>query len=135
LALVATNCSRGEEPLPDVGRLQSSPVLRHLKKNPIASAPTTPAEQTVSQFYVPEGFRVDLVLRNRISINPSLSRSTSADVSGSPKRTVYPTKRAPGEGQDKIVIFEDKTCGAESGMCVNFCRGMKAVPARRQPHP
>src|SRR5258706_12832069 len=62
LALVATNCSHGEEPLPDAGRLQSSPVLRHLKKNPIASAPTTPAEQTVSQFYVPEGFRVDLVL-------------------------------------------------------------------------
>src|ERR1043166_4915740 len=53
---------RAESPLPDVKRLQSSPVLRHLKPNPILSSPRTAAEETVAQMYVPPGFKAELVV-------------------------------------------------------------------------
>lgn len=51
-----------EPPLPQVERLKASPVLQHLKPNPMPSAPRTPAEQTLAQMYLPEGFRAELVV-------------------------------------------------------------------------
>lgn len=100
--------SRAEDPLPDVARLQSSPMLRHLKKNPVPATPTTPAEQTVSQFYVPEGFRVDLVLSEPDLHQPIAFAFDERGRIWVAEAYSYPTKRAEGEGQDKIVIFEDK---------------------------
>jgi putative membrane-bound dehydrogenase-like protein len=100
--------SRAEDPLPDIARLQSSPVLRHLKKNPITFTPSTPAEQTVSQFYVPEGFRVDLVLSEPDLHQPIAFTFDERGRIWVAEAYSYPTKRAPGEGEDKIVIFEDK---------------------------
>src|SRR5436853_5667237 len=100
--------ARAEDPLPDVARLQSSSVLRHLKKNPISAAPTTPAEQTVSQFYVPEGFRVDLVLSEPDLHQPIAFAFDERGRIWVAEAYSYPTKRALGEGEDKIVIFEDK---------------------------
>ncbi len=99
---------RAEEPLPDVSRLQSSPVLRHLKKNPISSPPKTPAEQTVSQFYVPEGFRVDLVLSEPDLHQPIAFTFDERGRIWVAEAYCYPTKRPPGQGEDKLVIFEDK---------------------------
>src|SRR4030095_5040354 len=51
-----------ERPLPEVRRLPTRPVLQHLKPNPMPSPPRTPAEQTVAQMYLPEGFRAELVV-------------------------------------------------------------------------
>jgi putative membrane-bound dehydrogenase-like protein len=102
------NHSRAEDPLPDIARLETSPVLRHLKKNPIAFAPSTPAEQTVSQFYVPEGFRVDLVLSEPDLHQPIAFTFDERGRIWVAEAYSYPTKRGPGEGEDKIVIFEDK---------------------------
>src|SRR5689334_9708490 len=61
LELIACSVLRAEDPLPGVERLRTSPVLRHLKPNPAPKTPSTPAEQTVAQMYVPEGFRAVLV--------------------------------------------------------------------------
>ncbi|HUS35088.1 MAG TPA: PVC-type heme-binding CxxCH protein [Verrucomicrobiae bacterium] len=110
LLIIAICCvqSRAEDPLPDIARLQSSPVLRHLKKNPITFTPSTPAEQTVSQFYVPVGFRVDLVLSEPDLHQPIAFTFDERGRIWVAEAYSYPTKRAPGEGEDKIVIFEDK---------------------------
>src|SRR5438874_11558939 len=54
--------SFAEQPLPQVERLKTSPVLQHLKPNPLSVAPRTPAEQTVAQMYLPEGFRAELIV-------------------------------------------------------------------------
>jgi putative membrane-bound dehydrogenase-like protein len=108
IILLSVVHSRAEDPLPDIARLQSSPVLRHLKKNPITFTPSTPAEQTVSQFYVPEGFRVDLVLSEPDLHQPIAFTFDERGRIWVAEAYSYPTKRAPGEGEDKIVIFEDK---------------------------
>src|ERR1051325_1998139 len=63
LSTIRPNTTVLAEPaLPDVKRLQTSPVLRHLKPNPMPAPPLTPAEQTVSQMYLPEGFRAELIV-------------------------------------------------------------------------
>lgn len=51
-----------EQPLPEVKRLETSLVLRHLKANPMKGAAGTPAERTVEEMYLPEGFRAELVV-------------------------------------------------------------------------
>jgi len=102
------NTSFAEDPLPDISRLQSSPMLRHLKKNPITFEPKTHAEKTVSQFYVPKGFRVDLVLSEPDLHQPIAFTFDERGRIWVAEAYSYPTKRAAGEGEDKIVIFEDK---------------------------
>ena len=59
---LATVIASAEEPLPQVERLKTSPVLQHLRPNPMPSPPRTPAEQTLAQMYLPEGFRAELVV-------------------------------------------------------------------------
>src|SRR5437867_3002420 len=61
LDLFTTSPAYSEQPLPETKRLQSSPVLRHLRPNPVYSLPRTPAEETVSQMYLPDGFRAELI--------------------------------------------------------------------------
>src|ERR1041385_2396649 len=61
VALVLAWCAvpgRAEDPLPNVERLQTSPVLRHLKPNPLPAPPRTPAEETLAQMYRSEERRV-----------------------------------------------------------------------------
>ncbi len=97
--------THAEEPLPDIARLQSSPVLRHLKKNPFPGEPKTAAEQTVA-------FTFDE--RGRIWVAEAYS---------------YPTKRPPGEGLDKIVIFEDKDGDGKFETRKVFAEGLNLVSA------
>ena len=57
---ILTSAAIAENPLPDVERLKSSPVLRHLQPNPmpVPTSPTrTPGEQTLAQMYLPEDAR------------------------------------------------------------------------------
>jgi len=99
---------RAEEPLPNVSRLKSSPVLQHLKPNPQTGPARNGPEQTVAQMYVPEGFRVDLV-----AAEPDLHQPVAFAWDERGRIWVieaysYPTKRPAGQGLDKIVIFEDR---------------------------
>src|SRR4051812_34968540 len=126
-AALVSLLSRGEDPLPDVARLQSSPMLRHLKKNPIASAPSTSAEQTVAQFYVPEGFRVDLVLAEPDLQQPIAFTFDERGRIWIAEAYSYPTKRPAGEGLDKIVIFEDKDGDGKFETRKVFAEGLNLV--------
>ncbi len=98
---------RAEEPLPDVKRLQSSPVLRDLKPNPMASEARTPAEKTLAQMYLPEGFRAVLV-----ASEPEVRQPVAFAIDARGRLWVaeaysYPQKQPPGKGLDRVVIFED----------------------------
>src|SRR3954468_7836546 len=97
-----------EEPLPSVKRLQSSPVLRHLKPTPVLSPPQSAPEQTVGQMYVPEGFRVELVAGEPDLHQPVAFAWDERGRIWVMEAYSYPTKRPAGQGLDKIVIFEDR---------------------------
>src|SRR5207248_11355985 len=105
--LFAIATAIAEQPLPDVQRLQTSPVLRHLKANPLLSPPRTPAEQTVAQMYVPEGFRAELVAGEPDVQQPVAFAFDERGRIWVAEAYSYPAKRPAGQGLDKIVIFED----------------------------
>jgi len=118
-----------ERPLPEVQRLKTSPVLQHLKPNPILAAPRTDAERTVAQMYVPEGFRADLVVAE-----PDLQQPVAFAIDERGRLWVaeaysYPTKRPPGQGLDKIVIFEDRDGDGTFKSRKVFAEGLNLVSA------
>jgi putative membrane-bound dehydrogenase-like protein len=97
-----------EDPLPSVERLQSSPVLRHLKPNPMPRPASTPAERTLAQMYLPEGFRAELVVAEPELHQPVAFAFDERGRVWVAEAYSYPTRRPAGEGLDKIVIFEDQ---------------------------
>jgi putative membrane-bound dehydrogenase-like protein len=97
----------GEDPLPGVERLQSSPVLRHLKPNPLRVPAVTGPEKTVAQMFVPEGFRVDLVAGEPDLHQPIAFAFDERGRIWIAEAYSYPTRRAEGQGRDKLVILED----------------------------
>lgn len=107
--VIATTLSGiAESPLPDVKRLKTSPVLRHLKPNPVKNTPKTPPEETVSQMYLPEGFRAELVVGEPDLQQPVAFAFDERGRIWVAEAYSYPQKRPEGQGLDKIVIFEDK---------------------------
>ncbi len=127
--VVATIISgaRAEDPLPDVERLKTSPVLRTLQPNPITGPVGTPARRTVSDMYVPSGFRVEL-----IAAEPELHQPVAFTFDDRGRLWVaeaysYPTKRPPGEGLDKIVIFEDGDGDGKFETRKEFAEGLNLV--------
>jgi putative membrane-bound dehydrogenase-like protein len=118
-----------ENPLPEVERLKSSPVLRHLKPNPVGNAPATQAAQTVAQMYVPEGFRVEL-----IASEPQLHQPVAFAWDERGRLWVveamsYPSKRPEGQGLDRILIFEDRDGDGTFKTCKVFAEGLNLVSA------
>ena len=118
-----------EKPLPDVQRLKTSPVLQHLKPNPISAVPRTDPERTVAQMYVPEGFRAELVVGE-----PELQQPVAFAFDERGRLWVaeaysYPTKRPPGQGLDKIVIFEDRDGDGTFKTRKVFAEGLNLVSA------
>jgi putative membrane-bound dehydrogenase-like protein len=116
-----------EQPLPDVNRLRTSPVLRHLKPNPMPSPARTPAEQTLAQMYLPEGFRAEL-----IAAEPDLRQPVAFAFDERGRIWVaeafsYPTKRPAGQGLDKIVIFEDRDGDGSFETRKIFAEGLNLV--------
>lgn len=107
LILSSSVRARGEEPLPSVDRLKSSPVLRHLKPNPAGAAPKTAPERTVAQMYVPEGFKVELIAGEPDLHQPIAFAWDERGRIWVVEAYSYPTKRLPGEGLDKVVILSD----------------------------
>src|SRR5580765_6681611 len=108
---ILTSTAIAENPLPDVERLKSSPVLRHLKPNPMPSptSPTrTPGEQTLAQMYLPEGFRAELVAAEPDIRQPVAFAFDERGRIWVAEAFSYPTRRAAGQGLDQIVILEDR---------------------------
>ena len=99
---------RGEDPLPDVDRLRSSPVLQHLRPNPVPRPGSTGPQRTVAEMHVPEGFRVDVVLGEPDLHQPVAFAWDERGRIWVAEAYSYPTKRPAGQGEDKLVLFEDK---------------------------
>lgn len=95
-----------EEPLPQIERLQSSPVLRHLKKNPGVAEKST-AAATVAQMYVPEGFEVNVVASEPDVRQPIAFAWDERGRIWIAEAFSYPARRAEGEGLDRIIILSD----------------------------
>src|SRR6266496_6590348 len=104
---LSTAVALAEEPLPQVERLKTSPVLQHLKPNPMPAPPRTPAEQTLAQMYLPEGFRAELVAAEPDIRQPVAFAFDARGRIWVAEAFSYPTRRPVGEGLDKIVILED----------------------------
>ncbi|MBL9134366.1 MAG: hypothetical protein JNK85_00795 [Verrucomicrobiales bacterium] len=99
--------SQAESPLPQLERLKSSPVLRHLQPNPTPSPLRSEAERTLAQMYVPEGFRALLVAAEPVVRQPVAFAIDDRGRLWIAEAYSYPTRRAPGEGLDRLLILED----------------------------
>jgi putative membrane-bound dehydrogenase-like protein len=86
-------------------RLKNNPILAHLRANPHKEEKR--GAETVAQMALPEGFEARV-----IAAEPRLHQPIAFTFDAKGRVWVveghsYPQKRAPGEGLDKIVIFED----------------------------
>jgi putative membrane-bound dehydrogenase-like protein len=118
--------TRAEDPLPQVERLQTSPVLRGLLRNELPS-PRTPAEQTLAQMYLRDGFRAEVVVAE-----PDLHQPVAFTFDERGRIWVveaysYPQKRAEGQGLDKIIIFEDSDGDGKFETRKVFAEGLNLV--------
>ena len=110
LALAFASASiflHAEDPLPNIERLQQSPVLRGLVPNPVPSEPKSAPEKTVAQMHVREGFRVELVVGEPNLHQPIAFAFDERGRIWVAEAWNYPQKAPAGQGSDKIVIFED----------------------------
>jgi putative membrane-bound dehydrogenase-like protein len=107
-ALLTASALFAEEPLPQLERLKTSPVLRHLKPNPTNAAPKTDAERTVAQMHLPEGFKVEVIAAEPDVHQPVAFAWDERGRIWLVEAYSYPTKRPAGEGLDKIVILSDE---------------------------
>jgi putative membrane-bound dehydrogenase-like protein len=127
LADLVTIPTLAEPPLPEVKRLQTSPVLQHLKPNPMAAPPRTPAEQTVAQMYLPEGFRAELVVGEPDLQQPVAFAFDERGRIWVAEAYSYPQKQPAGQGLDKIVIFEDRDGDGKFESRKVFAEGLNLV--------
>src|SRR5882672_10418556 len=116
-----------EPPLPQLERLKTSPVLRHLRPNPTDAAPKNDAERTVNQMHVPEGFKVEV-----IAAEPDLHQPVAFAWDDRGRIWVveaysYPTKRPAGQGLDKIVILSDENGDGRFETRKVFAEGLNLV--------
>jgi putative membrane-bound dehydrogenase-like protein len=97
-----------EDPQPQVERLQSSHVLRHLKPNPLRDEPPGPAGEILGQMYVVDGFRVELIAAEPQIRQPIAFAFDERGRIWIAEAYSYPTRRPAGEGLDQLVILEDR---------------------------
>lgn len=118
-----------EDPLPQVQRLQSSPVLRGLVPNPIEGTPKTDAEKTLAQMYVRPGFKVEL-----IAAEPDIQQPVAFAWDERGRIWVveaysYPTKRPEGQGLDKVIILSDEDGDGKFETRKVFAEGLNLASA------
>ncbi|PYI88028.1 MAG: hypothetical protein DME26_04330 [Verrucomicrobia bacterium] len=129
LVVLNTPSLNAEEPLRQAERLKTSPVLRHLQPNPTNGLPKSDAERTVAQMHVPEGFKVEV-----IAAEPDLHQPVACAWDERGRIWVveaysYPTKRAPGQGLDQIVILSDEDGDGRFETRKVFTKGLNLVSA------
>ncbi len=82
-------------------------MLRHLVPNPPPAPADTEGAKTLSQMYVPPGFRVELVAAEPEVRQPVAFAWDAAGRMWIAEAHSYPSKRPAGEGLDQLVILED----------------------------
>ena len=127
LLLAASLHLHAEDPLPSASRLDSSPVLRHLRPNPVDHPATTPAERTVAAMHVPPGFRVELVAAEPAVQQPVAFAWDERGRIWIAEAMSYPSKRPEGQGQDRIVILEDRDGDGRFETRKVFAEGLNLV--------
>ncbi|HEV8543180.1 MAG TPA: PVC-type heme-binding CxxCH protein [Verrucomicrobiae bacterium] len=125
--IIAIIPGRAEEPLPQLERLQSSPVLRHLKRNDLGHAPRTPGEETLAKMYLPEGFRAEVVVEEPDLQQPVAFAFDERGRIWVAEAYSYPQKQPEGKGLDKIVIFEDSDGDGKFETRKVFAEGLNLV--------
>ena len=86
------------------GRLASSPLLWHLKKNPNQED----LHETAKGMFVPEGFEVSTVASEPVIRQPIAFDFDAKGRIWVAESVQYPRVAKKGEGKDRIVILEDK---------------------------
>ncbi len=119
--------ARAEDPLPSVDRLKTSPVLQHLRPNPMPQPPRSAAEETVAQMYVPPGFRAELVVGEPDLQQPIAFAWDERGRIWVAEAYSYPQKRPAGQGLDKLVIFEDRAGDGKFATRKVFAEGLNLV--------
>ncbi|MBI3418426.1 MAG: dehydrogenase [Verrucomicrobia bacterium] len=89
--------------------------------------PRTPAEQTVAQMYLPEGFRAELVVAEPDLHQPVAFAWDERGRIWVAEAYSYPTKRPAGQGLDKLVIFEDRDGDGKFETRKVFAEGLNLV--------
>jgi putative membrane-bound dehydrogenase-like protein len=107
-ALLTGAFLQAEEPLPQLERLKTSPVLQHLKPNPTNGLAKTDGEKTVAQMFVPEGFKVEVIAAEPDVKQPVAFAWDERGRIWVVEAYSYPQKRPAGEGLDEIVILSDE---------------------------
>ncbi len=108
LSLAIGSCAvLSEEPLPDAGRLQSSPVLRHLVPNRMTPGASEGTQRTLSQMYLPTGFRAVAIASEPDVRQPVAFAFDSRGRLWVAEAFSYPQKQPEGKGLDDLVILED----------------------------
>src|SRR5688500_15030099 len=118
---------RAEDPLPQVERLQSSPVLRHLKKNDLGHAPSNPAEHTLAQMYLPPGFKAEAVVSEPDIHQPVAMAFDERGRIWVAEAYSYPVRQPEVQGLDKLVIFEDTDGDGKFETRKVFAEGLNLV--------
>jgi glucose/arabinose dehydrogenase len=89
--------------------------------------PRTPAQQTVAQMYLPEGFRAELVMAEPDLHQPVAFTFDERGRIWVAEAHSYPTKRPAGQGLDRIVIFEDGEGDGKFETRKVFAKGLNLV--------
>jgi putative membrane-bound dehydrogenase-like protein len=116
-----------EDPLPQVERLQSSPVLHGLKPNPKGHGPKSPADDTLAAMYVRPGFQVELIAAEPDVQQPIAFAWDDRGRLWVAEAYSYPQKRPEGRGLDKILIFEDRDGDGKFETKKVFAEGLNLV--------
>ena len=125
-AAIWTN-ALAEPALPEATRLQTSPVLKDLKPNPMRVPPRTPAEQTVAQMYLPEGFRAELLVAEPELHQPIAFAFDHRGRIWIAEAYTYPQKQPTGKGKDRILILEDRDGSGKYATQKVFAEGLNLV--------
>ena len=91
------------------------------------SPPRTPAEQTLAQMYLPEGFQAEVVVEEPEVQQPVAFTFDEHGRIWVAEAYSYPQKRPPGQGLDKIVIFEDRDGDGKFETRKVFAEGLNLV--------
>ncbi|MGE4182883.1 MAG: PVC-type heme-binding CxxCH protein [Limisphaerales bacterium] len=124
---VAALPTAAEVPLPQVERLQTSPVLRHLQPNPTPAPAASEPAKTVAAMHVPPGFRAVLV-----AAEPDVRQPVAFAIDERGRLWIaeahsYPTRRPAGEGLDRLVILADNDANGTFESRKVFAEGLNLV--------
>ncbi|MBM3845593.1 MAG: hypothetical protein FJ405_04815, partial [Verrucomicrobia bacterium] len=130
ILLVCTRVAADAEPaLPQPQRLQSSPVLRHLKPNPLAQAPRNAGERTLASMHLPQGFAAELIASEPDLHQPIAFAWDERGRIWVAEAYSYPQKQEPGQGKDRILIFQDADGDGRFETRKVFIEGLNLVSA------